>query len=73
MTKVVRPRISVPQRLLHPRLGRRVERAGRLVEDQDRRILQQRAGDRQALALAAGKRGAALADQRVVALAAGAG
>ena len=50
------------QRLLDLRLGRRVERAGRLVEDQDRRVLQQRPGDGEALALAARKRDAALAD-----------
>ena len=45
-----------------------VERAGRLVEDQDRRIGGERAGDGDALALAAGKVGAALLDHRVIAL-----
>jgi hypothetical protein len=57
----------VLQRLLHPRLGRRIQRAGGFVQDQDWRVLEQRAGDRQALALAAGQGGATLADQRVVA------
>src|ERR1700738_1241540 len=38
--------------------GDGVERAGRLVEDQDRRILQQRARDRQPLPLAAGRHAA---------------
>src|SRR5262249_16300870 len=41
------------KRRLHLGFGQRVERAGGLVEDQDRRILQKRARDREALALAA--------------------
>src|SRR6185503_15910656 len=45
-------------------LGRRVERARRLVEDEDRRILQQGARDGEALALAPGEEAAALADAR---------
>ena len=45
-----------------------VERAGRLVEDQDARIGDQRAGDGDALALAARQAAAALADDGVVAL-----
>ena len=48
-------------------LGLRVERAGRLVEHQHRRVAQDRAGDRDALLLAAGEAVAALADDRVVA------
>ena len=48
-------------------LGFRIERGGRLVEQDDRRILDQRARDRDALALAAGKLQAVLADRRVVA------
>src|SRR5262249_51982520 len=44
-----------------------VERAGRLVEHQDRRVLQDRAGDRDALALAARQLRAALADDGIVA------
>ena len=42
-----------------------VERAGRLVEHQQRRIAQQRARQDDALALAARKAGAALADRAV--------
>ena len=50
-------------------LGFGIERRGRLVEQDQRRILDQRARDRDALALAARKAQPALADQRVVALA----
>ena len=50
------------ERGLHLHLGGGVERAGRLVEDQDRRVLHQRARDRDALALAAREHAAALAD-----------
>ena len=49
-------------------LGARVERDGRLVEDQDGRVLEQRARDRDALLFAAGELEAALADHRVVAV-----
>ena len=40
------------QRLPDARLGRRIQRTGRFVEYQDRRILQQCPGDRQSLTLA---------------------
>ena len=50
------------------RLGRRVDRGRRVVEDQDARVDDQRAGDRDPLALAAGERDPALADHRVVAV-----
>src|SRR5687768_16126992 len=53
------------QRLLDQPLARRVQRAGRLVEQQYGPVGKQRARNRQALPLAAGKRGAALAEQRV--------
>ena len=56
------------ERRLQLTLGRGVERAGRFVEDQDRRILEERAGDREPLALAARQRAAALADERREAL-----
>ena len=46
-----------------------VERAGRFVEDEDRRVLQDSAGDRDALALAARQLAAALAGRRIVAFA----
>jgi hypothetical protein len=48
--------------------GLGVERRGRLVENQDRRVLEQRAGNRQALALAAREQHAVLADLGVEAL-----
>ena len=53
--------------LLDRRLDLGVERRGRLVEDQDRRVLQQDARDRDALPLSAGQLHAALADMGVVA------
>ena len=53
MMKVVRLFVSAFERPLDPRFGFGVQRAGRLVEDQDRRILENGAGDRDALALAA--------------------
>ena len=56
------------QALLHQDLGFDVERAGGLVEQQDGRALQDRARDRDALALAAGKPHAPLAQVGVVAL-----
>ena len=59
---------QVVERLLDLLLGLGVDRRGGLVEDQDARVDQQRARDRDALALAAGQRLAALADQRVVAV-----
>jgi hypothetical protein len=45
----------VLERGLDQALGLGVERGGGLVEDQDRRVLQQRTGDGEALALAAGE------------------
>ena len=45
-----------------------VDRAGRVVEDEDRRVEEQRPRDRHALALAARERVAALTDDRVVAV-----
>src|SRR4029079_9440098 len=45
-----------------------VERACRLVEDQNRRVLQDRACDRDPLALAPGKLDSALTPERVVAV-----
>ena len=52
------------QAFLDRRLDLRIERRGRLVEHQDRRVLQDDAGDGDALALAAGELDAALADMR---------
>ena len=56
------------ERLLHGPLGLGVERRGRLVEHEDRRVAQDRARDRSPLLLAAREAVAALADDRVVAL-----
>ena len=68
MMSVVRSRVAArrPARML--RLGRRVDRCGRVVEDQDARVDRERARDRDALPLAAGERDPALADHGVVAL-----
>ncbi|MCW0416310.1 hypothetical protein NB689_002064 [Xanthomonas sacchari] len=55
------------QAVLDRRLHFRIQRRGGLVQDQDRRVLEQHAGDGDALALAAGQLHAALADLRVVA------
>src|SRR4029450_11382696 len=53
---------------LAPGFGERVERARGLVEDEDRRVLEQRARDRQALTLAAGEQSPPLAGVGVEAL-----
>ena len=62
------PLHDLAERLLDPALGGGVHAGGGVVQDQDARARQQRAGDGHALALAAGQRQAALADQRVVAV-----
>ena len=67
MTSVVRPLRRFRERFLHVALGFRIERGGRFVEQDDRRVLDQRARDGDALALAAGQLHAVLADRRVVA------
>ena len=59
---------QVRERVLHEQLGLGVERRGRFVEDQDRRVLQERARDREPLPLPAGQALPALADRRVVAV-----
>ena len=61
MTNVVRFFMTSSSAASTPGFGRGIERAGRLIENQDRRILQQRARNRQALALAARQRAPALA------------
>ena len=68
MMNVVRPAIASSSASLMLLLGRGVDRGGRVVEDQHARVGEQRARDRDPLALAAGQRQAALADARVVAL-----
>ena len=67
---VVRPRIRRSSALLDHRLVLGIDRGQRLVQHQDRRIAQHGAGDRDALALPARQLDAALADHRVVAVAA---
>ena len=49
----VRPRISRAERLADRFLGFAVERGGRFIEQQDRRVLQEGARNRDALPLAA--------------------
>ena len=56
------------ERELDALLGGGVDRGGGVVEDQHARVGDERARDRQALALAAGERDAALADLGVIAL-----
>ena len=68
MTSVVRSRADVLERALDRGLGLVVDGRGGLVEHQDRRVAQDRPGDRQPLALPARELLAPLADDRVVAL-----
>ena len=68
MMSVVRSAHRRAQPGADARLGRRVDRRGRVVEDQDARVDGERAGDRDPLPLPARERDAALADHRVVAL-----
>ena len=68
MTIVVRPRIADFERGLDHPLAFGVERARRLVEQQQRRVLQHRARDRDALPLAAREANAALAEEGPVAV-----
>ena len=73
MAIVVRPCTRLSSASLNLALGFGVDRGGRLVEDQDPRIDQQRPGDRDPLPLAARERLTSFADQRVVAQRAAAG
>ena len=68
MMKVVRFSISPFSALADFGFGLGVHRGGRVVQDQDARILQQGAGNRHALFLSAGEGHAFFADQRVVAI-----
>ena len=68
MISVVRPAHRLAQCEPDARLGRRVDRRGGVVEDQDARVGDERTGDRDALALPARQRQAALADHGVVAV-----
>ena len=62
------PAGGAAQRRQDPALGARVHAGGGVVQDQDARIGQQRAGDGDALLLSAGEGDAAFAHPRVVAL-----
>ena len=62
------PRVHRVELALDRRLGLGVDRRERVVEDQDRRVEQQRARERGALALSAREHHAALAHDRVVAV-----
>src|SRR5581483_6437063 len=62
------PGENVAQAELDLLLGGRIHRGGGIVEDQDAWIGEDRARDRQTLALTAGQRETALADEGVVAL-----
>ena len=68
MTSVVRPLAIRSSAAWISRSVKRVERRGRLVEQQDRRRLEDRARDGDALLLAARQLQAALADLRLVAV-----
>ena len=68
MISVVRPLHHLGERGADLVLLRRVDGRGRVVEDQHARVGEDRAGDRQPLALAAREREAVLAEQRVVAV-----
>jgi hypothetical protein len=68
MTKTVRPVHEVVQGLLDEHFGFGIELGSGLVENQNRSILEQCAGDGEALALAAGEALAAVADLRLIAL-----
>ena len=61
ITIVVRPPAETLDRALHLTLGFGIERGRGLVEQDDRRVLEQRPRNRNALALAAGELGAMLA------------
>ena len=73
MTSVVRPARDALERRLDLALGEAVERRRRLVEHQDRRRLEDRARDRDALLLAARELEPALADHASRSLAAASG
>ena len=62
------PREEAIDGLLHETLGLGVERRRRLVEDENRRVDEQRPRDGEALPLAAGEARAALAEDGVVAV-----
>ncbi len=68
MMNAVRPCSSAPQRALDRPLGADVDRARRLVEDQDARVGEERPRERDELALPEREARAALAELRLVAV-----
>ena len=68
MTNTVRPSRDLRHVLLNNALALVVERACRLIENQDARVGNQRAGNGDALPLAPGQAAAPLTDDRVIAL-----
>ena len=68
ITKLVRFDAQRGHRLLDQHLGAGVDRAGRLVEDQDRRVGEERPGDGEQLLLAGADVAALVVDHRVVAV-----
>ena len=68
ITKLVRPFSSVSKRLLDQALGARVHAGGGFVQDQDARVGQRGAGDREQLALSLAQAGAAFAQHGLVLL-----
>ena len=62
MISAVRPLQDLPQPLLDEDLGAGVHRGGRLIEDQDRRVGEDGARERDELPLAGRERGPSLAD-----------
>ena len=66
--RVVRPCISAWKAICTLAFGGRIQGAGRLVEDEDRRVFQEDAGNRQPLALAAAEIGTAFADECLITL-----
>ena len=68
MRMVVRPLAALRDGALDPVLGGRIDGGGRIVQDQDARIGEEGARQGQPLALSAGERDAALADDGLVPL-----
>ena len=68
MTTTVRPAIRLAKRPLHQHFRFRIEFGGRLIQNQNGRILQQRPGDGDSLALPSREPLAAFADHGLVAL-----
>ena len=66
--ELCRIRDLLPERLADLCVCRRVHGTGRVIQNQNLRLLQERSGDAESLLLTAGDVGSALADHRVVAV-----